>query len=135
MMKKLLTVIALLFIAQQVALAESGDCRRGDRLIKKLNLNDDQVETVTQILEQQREKRHAIFEEHHKKMKTTMESLHNETKEQLSRILTEEQLTKFDEIKAKKRERMGERRSRHHGRHHETSGNTDNSRPDSNLII
>ena len=129
-MKNLFMMVLLLIMSQQYVLAESEkNCKPGDKFIKQMQLGDEQVEPVKKILEQQHEKRRTIREEHREAMQKKMESLHDETKSQLAGILTDEQMSQFEEISAKRKEKMEKRRAHHQERYQNSSMTTDIESP------
>ena len=105
-MKKLFSLFLGLMLVFPLAFAEPGaggkNCEPGTRLAEKLNLEESQVEPVKQIMQEQHEKRREM-------MKKNMAALHDETRERLTKVLTPEQLKKFDEMHAQKMEKMKER--------------------------
>ncbi len=107
-MNKLLSLFLGLMLVFPLAFADAGgkDCDRGAKMAEKLNLQEDQVESVKKIMEEQHEKRRTVYKEHHEAMKKSMSDLHNETRERLSSVLTPEQLEKFDDMHKQKMERM-----------------------------
>jgi len=129
-MKNLFMMVLFLIMSQQYVLAESEkDCKPGDKFIKQMQLGDEQVEPVKKILEQQHEKRRTIREEHREAKQKKMESLHDETKSQLAGILTDEQMSQFNEISAKRKDKMEKRRVRHKEIHQKSSMATDIESP------
>lgn len=100
-------------LINQLSYAEPGkDCDRAGKLTEKLDLQEDQVEAVQQIMSEQHEKRSDLFQASRDSMKEQMQGLHNETKDKLSSILTPEQLTKFEELHAKRMEKKEQRREK-----------------------
>lgn len=80
-----------------------------ERLMNTLNLDQRQAEQVSQILQEQRDKRETLRDTLHTQMRADMQALHQETVERLRPVLTDEQLQKFIQLgKA--------RRARHEGR-------------------
>jgi len=81
--------------------------KRGpERMIEKLNLSDNQTEQFRSIMDEQHQKRKDIHEQHKASRETereAMESLHQETIERLSPVLTAEQLASFEEVVKKHR--------------------------------
>ena len=65
-----------------------------------------------------------MFTEQRKQMKEKMQVLHSETREQLSGILNEEQLAKYDEMQAKRMEKMKDRFKHRHDRNQERDQET-----------
>ena len=113
-MKRLITLALVLFVFTQPVFAERD--KKGehiDRLIKELQLNDDQVDTVKNILKEQSQKRQAIFNEIRDQVKPKMEAIHEETKQRLSTVLDSDQLQRFEEFINKKHERMKNKFSHH----------------------
>ena len=108
-MKKLFVIFFIALLAQP-AIAESGKaCNKGEKLIKKLDLQEDQIEAVQQIMSEQKEKRLNLFQGSRDSVKEQMESLHNETKQKLSSVLNEEQMEKFDSLHAERMEKRQQR--------------------------
>lgn len=97
-MNKTLIGLALALSIPLTALAEAGqksqECRwhgpRMERLTKELNLTDQQKAQVETIFKEQKEKYKAI---------------HEETRTRLKSVLTEEQMTKMDEMRQRRLER------------------------------
>ncbi len=117
-MKKPL-VLALLFSSLLGASAFAEPYERGRRfeqLIDQLELEPGQVDEVKQIMQDQREKRRAIFQEIRAQAKPKMEALHEETKERLSGVLNDAQMARFEEIAADMRARHEQRMQRFQGK-------------------
>lgn len=112
---KTMLVLFLFIITQQFALADdSKGCNRGDRLAGKLKITEQQSDAFATIMDDQKNKRKEIFTEHREQMKQKMQSLHDETRNQLSSVLTDEQLAVYDELRERKMEKMKERRKHRH---------------------
>ncbi len=80
-----------------------------ERLTEALQLDQQQAGQMTQILQEQREKRATLRETMHTQMRADMQALHQETLERLRPVLSAEQLQQFIQL--------GEaRRARHEGR-------------------
>ena len=113
-MKTILAVL-LFILTQQFALADEGKgCNRGDRLTGKLKITEQQSDAFAAIMEDRKIKRKEIFTEHREQMKQKIQSLHDETRNQLSSVLTDEQLAVYDELREQKIEKMKERRKHRH---------------------
>ena len=112
-MRKLISLMVLSIIFIQPAYAESDKRerhgKRVEHLMKKLDLSEEQKEPVMQIMQEQRQKAHAIFSETREQVKPQMEALQLETRERLAGILNDEQLQKFDTLSQKRREKMEKR--------------------------
>ena len=109
-MNRLITLALVLFVFTQPVFADRD--KKGDhidRLIKELQLNDDQVDPVKDILKEQRQKHLAIREQ----VKPQMEAIHEETKQRLSTVLDSDQLQRFEEFINKKHERMKNKYGHH----------------------
>ena len=118
-MNKLTAIILGSLLISSMALADhpAGGKHKGkhkDRLISKLELTEEQKQPVADILKEQwkkgREIRHSAFEQ----IRPQMEALHEETKERLAGVLTEEQLQKYDKMSSRRHERMHKRFERRH---------------------
>lgn len=109
-MKILLLMSVLLFTTSQAIANESGKCNKGERLASKLQLDEQQTEQFSQIVGQQHEKRRDVMKTHREQMKVAMENLHNDTRQQLSSVLTEEQLAAYDELHNERMEKRQQRR-------------------------
>jgi len=120
---KTILVVFLFIITQQFALADDGKgCDRGDRLAGKLELTEEQSDAFFAIMEDQKNKRKEIFTEHREQMKQKMQSLHDETRNTLSSVLTDEQLAAYDELREQKIEKMKERRKHRNDWFNKTDG-------------
>ena len=80
-----------------------------DRVISKLQLTDDQRQPVADILKQQWEKSREIMQPAFEQVRPQMDALHEENRQRLADVLTEEQLQKYDELSSKRHERMQRR--------------------------
>jgi Spy/CpxP family protein refolding chaperone len=97
--------------------ATKGERRKGRmEFLDELDLSDEQKSQVRQIMDEQRDKRRAIWEGggDRDQNRSKMQALHEETKKRLSTVLNEEQLAKFEQAKQKRgqkhHEPKGERR-------------------------
>lgn len=111
MKKSIITLVGILALA----LSSPGWARSPhdgpvvERLTEALNLDQQQVDAVTQILQEQREKRDTLHETLRTQKRADTQALRQETIERLRPILSAEQLQKFIQL--------GEaRRARHEGR-------------------
>ncbi|HKJ16081.1 MAG TPA: hypothetical protein VJ984_01865 [Xanthomonadales bacterium] len=117
-MKKVIMTLAVLMLAATSAQAQTssddtragkGGKHRGDpvaRLTQALDLSDDQAMEVSVILEESRDQHRAIQES----VQAEHCAVRQNTHDQLSTVLTEEQMTKFEQMKTR---RMN--RGRHEG--------------------
>ncbi len=120
-MKKLFVIFFIALLAQP-AIAESGKaCNKSEKLIKKLDLQEDQIEAVQQIMSEQKEKRLNLFQGSRDSVKEQMESLHSETKQKLGSVLNEEQMEKFDALHAERMEKRQQRWEKRKERFNEIS--------------
>ena len=96
-MNKLIAIVLSSLLLTSAALADHhADGKHGGKyknmLSRKLELTEEQKQPVADILKEQRAKgreiRHSAFEQ----IRPQMEALHEETKERLAGVLTEEQL-------------------------------------------
>ena len=118
-MNKLTVIILGSLLASSMALADhpAGGKHKGkheDRLISKLELTEEQKQPVADILKEQREKSREIMEPAFEQVRPQMEALHGETRQRLARVLTEEQLQKYDKMSSRRHERMQRRFERRH---------------------
>lgn len=130
-MKKLIALFFMLLLTQP-GFAEGGkDCNHSGKLIKKLDLQEDQVDTVQQVMKQQHDKRRELFQTTRDAMKIQMEALHAETKNQLSSVLSPEQMTRFEELHAQRVEKMKQKREQRKEYFKKTSQTIDKKSDDS----
>ena len=80
-----------------------------DWLFNKLELTEEQKQSVTEILKEQRKKSREIKQSALEQVRPQLEALHGETREQLAEILTEEQLQSYDDLGRKRHERKQKR--------------------------
>lgn len=79
---------------------------RPDHLAQILILSEDQKHSFLEILEAQHSKREAIRESYRTSREAEreeMKALHQDTLQQLQSVLTEDQITQFDEIEKRRR--------------------------------
>src|SRR5262245_6769575 len=118
-MKRLTFTLATLVLAAHAAFAQAppGPPRGGppiDRIASELGLNDTQKEEVRKIFEAQRTKHEAEREQYRAagsrpspaEMKTLLEQHDQELYQQLSGVLTADQLAKLKQLQADRREHM-----------------------------
>lgn len=116
-MNKKIVAIALALVLPLTAAAfpggkggEGRHAKRMERLTKELNLT-----------EEQRTQLDAVFKEQQDKFKT----IHEETRARLKNVLTEEQMTKMDELKERRHEQWKEKRhEKRRDRKDQTAGET-----------
>ena len=113
-MNKLFMVIFSMLLLTSMALADhSAGGKDGgkhkDRFISKLQLTDDQRQPVADILKEQKEKGREVMQSVIEQVIQQMDALHEETRQRLADVLTEEQLQKYDELSSKRHERMQRR--------------------------
>lgn len=113
---KYITILLFLIGGVSIANAQSGQKHQRmnvDQKIAKmdeqLNLTDIQKEELKQFFEEQKEKRKSLREQQKEERMSSMKEMKNESERRLQEILTPEQYTKLQELKAKK---MAERRER-----------------------
>lgn len=116
-MKKIIAVVMSTLLLASLALADhpAGGKHKGkhrDRLISKLELTEQQKQPVADILKEQWNKSREIMGSAFEQVRPQMEALHEETRQRLTDVLTEEQLQKYDELSSRKHERMQKRYSR-----------------------
>ncbi|GBC63289.1 hypothetical protein DENIS_4283 [Desulfonema ishimotonii] len=82
----------------------------------RLSLTDDQAEKILPVIESQTEKGQALFEkarsqgrEGRKAMRSEMQALARDTEEQLSAILTDDQMTEYKKMREEQRQKMRQR--------------------------
>ena len=115
-MNKIVMVILSSLLLTSMVLADhpAGGKHKGkykDRLISKLELTEEQEQPVADILKEQWKKRWEIKRSAMEKIKPQMEALHEETRQRLTGVLTEEQLQKYDMMRSKRHEWMQKRHS------------------------
>ena len=113
-MNKLFLVIFSTLLLTSMALADHpADAKHKgkhkDRFISKLQLAEDQRQPVAGILKEQKEKGKEIMQSVYEQVIQQMDALHEETRQRLTGILTEEQLQKYEELSSKRHERMQRR--------------------------
>ena len=107
-------VIFSMLLLTSMALADhpaggKGGGKHKDRFISKLQLTDDQRQPVADILKEQKEQGREIMQSVIEQVIPQMDALHEETRQRLADVLTEEQLQKYDELSSKRHERMQRR--------------------------
>ena len=110
-MNKLFMVIFSTLLLTSMALADhpadgKHKGKHKDRVISKLQLTEDQRQPVADILKGQKEKGREIMQSAVEQVISQMDALHEETRQRLADILSEEQLQKYDEMSSKRHERM-----------------------------
>lgn len=117
-MKKLL-LVSLLTLGMAAGAMAHDHKADGSRMAKHLEVTESQMPAFTAVMEAQKEKRRALFEA----FRAQQDALEAETAEDLAGVLTPEQLTKLEDMKAKRQEKReermeagGERHRGHHGR-------------------
>ena len=113
-MNKLTAIILGSLLISSMALADhpAGGKHKGkhkDRLISKLELTEEQKQPVADILKEQWKKRRELKRSAMEQVMPQMEALHEETRQRLTDVLTEEQLQKYDELSSRKHKRMEKR--------------------------
>ena len=102
----LLSLVSLGLTHQALAKGPQRDAFR-EQLTEALHLDQNQVGPFEQILQEQREKRRALWKSQREQMRTQMQALRDETVERLRTVLSEEQLQTFlDTIEARRAERL-----------------------------
>jgi Spy/CpxP family protein refolding chaperone len=125
-MKKLITIFFMLLLTQLTFAEGKKNCDRPAKIAKKLDLQEEQVDTVQQVMQQQREKRRALMQASRDAMKIQMEALHTDTKNQLNSVLSTEQMTRFEELYAQRVEKMKQKREKRKELFKRTSQTTEN---------
>lgn len=99
-MKRLLfsLLVFLPLISTAAFACPGGKGGHGDRMIKQLDLNAEQVVQFRGIMQAKRKKMHAFHEEQH-----------NETLSQLNSVLTAEQMQEFQQLRERRMQRKKER--------------------------
>ena len=115
-MNKLTAIILGSLLVSSMTLADNpaGSKHKGkhkDRLISKLELTEEQKQPVADILKEQWKKRWELKRSAMEQIKPQMEALHEETRQRLTDVLTEEQLQKYDELSSRKHKRTQKRSS------------------------
>lgn len=90
-----------------------GDARRFDRMVERLELEDDQVELVREILDDSRAQARAIREASRAEGRDAMDALREETDARLAGVLTPAQMTELRSAREARGERRRDRRRMH----------------------
>lgn len=90
--------------------------QRQNRLAEELGLDEGQQEAAKEIFRIQREKMRTIRKELSEEKRAQATASRAETRERLANILSEEQLAKFDDLAAKRRDRDHHKPRPHHRR-------------------
>ncbi|WP_163832540.1 Spy/CpxP family protein refolding chaperone [Spartinivicinus ruber] len=85
---------------------------KGPRLVKELSMTDEQKEAFHSIMNSQRKERCAIHEKYRPQIQAEMEQVHQNTVNQLTGVLTPEQLEKFNQLHEKRKERHQKHKKR-----------------------
>ena len=124
-MKKLI-ILFFMFLLTQASYAQSDKgCDRAGKLAEKLDLEENQVEAVQQILNEQHKKKRDLFQASRDSLKQKMDDLHLETKDKLGSVLNPDQMARFEELHAKRVEKIEQRRKKRMQRFKETAKDTD----------
>lgn len=103
-MRQVAVLTTFLFFFTAGASADPGGHheRHTDRAADKLQLSDEQAPTFKQIMQEQHEKRHAIFESDtdQAQKRTQLEALRAETRQRLAGILNAEQLQRMERFRS-----------------------------------
>ncbi len=86
--------------------------KRLDHLTQALNLTDAQQLQIKALIDEQRAARHDLFQ----RQRDEKRALHEAHKAQMDQILSAEQKTKMEEIRAEHRQRFEGKRHRHGGK-------------------
>lgn len=86
-----------------------------ERISDALRLEDGQTDAVMAIMKEQHGKVRAVMQALHQQAKPELDTIHAETRSRLAGVLTPEQLGRFDEMHARRMERMQQRRERKGG--------------------
>ncbi|MGE3536751.1 MAG: hypothetical protein AB7N91_04835 [Candidatus Tectimicrobiota bacterium] len=115
MQKTILIVLSVITLAlASLGWAGSPHGGRGlKHLSEALHLDAQQTEQVTQILQEQRDKRETLHETLQAQIRADMQALHQETLERLRPLLSAEQLQKFIQLSEERRARHARRSPRH----------------------
>jgi len=108
--------LAAAFSFPALAGDHGGSGRHMDRVTQELNLNDKQAAEVKQIMQEQREKGRALWDQaagDKEKMRGQMDALHQETMTRLGKVLNADQMAKMqkmhEERMANWKDRRGDR--------------------------
>jgi Spy/CpxP family protein refolding chaperone len=107
-------------VAQEDRSEESRAKHHLERLTEDLSLNEQQIEQVSIIMESQKEERNNAHEKHHA-AREEMQALRTDFRNQISEVLSAEQLETFDGLENRrknrhsneKRHRKGSDKARH----------------------
>lgn len=89
--------IFLSLISVAAFASPGGKCGHGDRMIKQLDLNEEQAVQFREIMQTKRKKMRAFHEEQH-----------NEPLNQLNSVLTAEQMEEFQQVREHRMQRKKE---------------------------
>lgn len=125
--ERLATVLNDEQLARMEAMMEKRHARgsdaegRFDRLSTELKLTEEQSQSVRRIMQEQREKMHALFDSDASRdeKRAKLEALRAENRQQLATVLNQEQLARMDEM-----------RKHHHGMRHKHHGTHGSDSPD-----
>ena len=109
MKKALIVLLSLVTLGLTHQALAKGPQREAfmEQLTEALNLDQSQVGPFEQILQEQRDKRQALWKSQREQMRTQMRAIHDETTTRLRSVLSEEQLQTFlDMIQARRAERL-----------------------------
>ncbi|NNF15830.1 MAG: hypothetical protein HKN70_03735 [Gammaproteobacteria bacterium] len=116
-MKKLIPLVVVTALLTLGSFAHPPhDGKRGDRLASMLDLTDDQRASVMAIMESHHERKRGLHDMDREQRREAMQLMKQDIRSDLSSVLTQEQLAKFDEIQAQRsargQYRMGKRGKR-----------------------
>ncbi len=106
-MKTLISAILITLLSLTAVAGGHSDKQghnRMEKMIKKLDLNEQQAQQVQDILDSNKAERKAIREQ--------MEALREKTNQELSQVLTGEQMDKLTSMQEKRKEKRKEKRDK-----------------------
>ncbi len=117
-MKKISIILGLLLLSLSNFAQERKhqEADRFEKLKTELNLSPEQAEQLQALLKERKAEMHEKRKERvesTEEMKMERKEMHQAFREKISTILSDEQLKKFDELNAKKRERIKHHRQEH----------------------
>ena len=110
-MRLALAAMAVLMTTVAFAGPPGGRAVPIDRLTEELQLDESQAAEVKQILEAQRERARELKDLDRSERFEAMRAIHEDTRAQLSGVLDEDQLARFDELVEQRKARRGKSRA------------------------
>lgn len=105
-MKKIIQAILLTILITPSLQAEPrGRGLDVDRIAEELKLSDEQLSSVKQIFNEQKEQMRSLASDGGRPDRSQMKSLRKETQQKLAAVLNEDQLARLEELKPERRGR------------------------------